>query len=105
MDNISKVADISGGMQDESSRKMVEEKKKERAKQEAVKNFGDIYDIRSQSAELNRNSADFKNMLLHEANKNLNKIITNSGEINPEKIVISMPAEEIIKLSKMINNS
>lgn len=102
MDNINRIADINGGLRDTSGRQVEKGKKRERAKEEAVKSFGDIYDIRLQSAELNRNSADFKSQLLEEAGKDLNKVITSLDKLNAEKVVNQMPAQDILALFKLL---
>lgn len=105
MDNVFKITGIDTKL-GESQRQAVY-KKTERAK-EVEKNepFSDIYDIRMLSAEFNRSSADFKGILLHEAGKELNKVIGNLEQMEKtEELIMNYPSEDIIALSKLITGN
>lgn len=105
MDNIPKITDIHNGMQDSSGRPIDKGKKKERASDETVRSFEDIYDVRLKSAEFNRDSAGFKGVLLQEAGVNLNTVIASLDKLNAETIINRMPSEEIINLSKLVRKN
>lgn len=103
MDNISRIADISGGLRDTSGRHEEKGKKKERGKSEEVKTFADIYDVRRQSAMANRDSSAFHAQLLKAAGEDLNKVITGLDALKAEQVTGNLPAaEEIIALTKAL---
>ncbi len=102
MDNISKVANIDANM-GESQRKATYIKNNKNRESQIINNFNDIYDIRLQSAELNRSSATFKGIMLETAEKNLNKVIGNLGEIGtPDNLIKSIPSEDMVALTRLI---
>ena len=102
MDNIFKIASVNANMGE--SHEQAAYKKMERAKAVSEKEtFGDIYDVRMLSAELNKSSADFKGILLLEAGKELNKVIGNLEQMErTEELIASYPSEDVIALSKLI---
>ncbi len=70
MDNINKVSKIDTSLSDSAYRGSQNDKKVERNKAEKV-SFSDIYDIRLLSAQMNRNSSEFKLESVEEVNKEL----------------------------------
>ncbi len=68
MDNINKVSKIDTSLSDSAYRGSQNDKKVERNKAEKV-SFSDIYDIRLLSAQMNRNSREFKLESVEEVNK------------------------------------
>lgn len=103
MDNIPKVSGVSPDT-GESRQKTNYTKRHERVAQprESEKTFGDVYDVRLLSAELNRSSADFKVVMMQEAGKNLNRVIGSLEEIQrTDELIRTCPSEEIIALTKL----
>ncbi len=76
MDNINKVSKIDTSLSDSAYRGSQNDKKVERNKAEKV-SFSDIYDIRLLSAQMNRNSSEFKLESVEEVNKELKNVIKN----------------------------
>ncbi|MBQ3033638.1 MAG: hypothetical protein IJD28_04590 [Deferribacterales bacterium] len=101
MDNISRVVGVNTSMGE--THRQAAYKRMERAKGTEQKDgFGDIYDVRLLSAELNRSSADFRGMMMREAGKELNKVIGSLEQMTrTDELVTSYPSEDIIALTKL----
>ena len=101
MDKIPKVVSVDTNLGE--TYRQAAYKRMERAKaRESKESFGDIYDVRLLSAELNRSSADFKGMMMREARKELNKVIGSLEQVRKsDDLVETFPSEEIIALTKL----
>lgn len=101
MDKIPKVVSVDTNLGE--TYRQAAYKRMERAKaKESKESFGDIYDVRLLSAELNRSSADFKGMMMREAGKELNKVIGSLEQVRKsDDLVETFPSEEIIALTKL----
>ena len=101
MDKIPKVVSVDTNLGE--TYRQAAYKRMERAKaRESKESFGDIYDVRLLSAELNRSSADFKGMMMREAGKELNKVIGSLEQVRKsDDLVETFPSEEIIALTKL----
>lgn len=102
MNNITKITNINNNME-ESQRKATYIKSDKHNYAKHIDNFDDIYDIRLQSAELNRSSNSFRGIMLETAEKNLNKVIGNLGEIkNTDDIINNIQTDDMIALTRLI---
>lgn len=101
MDNINKVSKIDTSLNDSAYRGSQNDKKVERNKVEKV-SFSDIYDIRLLSAQMNKNSSEFKLESVEEVNKELKNVIKNLDGEKADNLVDAFPSEDIIELAKMM---
>lgn len=101
MDGIPKTSGVSPDT-GEGRRQTVYKKTERTGAAESARSFGDIYDVRLLSAELNRYSADFMGVMKLEAGKELNKVIGSLEQMErADELIRACPSEEIIALTKL----
>lgn len=100
-DNINKVSSINANLSDSSYRQSQYEKSVEKNKVEKTK-FSDIYDIKMLSAQMNKNSSEFRLESVEEVNKELKNVIAGLGTNKTDNIVNSFPSEDILELAKLM---
>ncbi len=101
MNNINKVSKIDTSLNDSAYRGSQDSKKVEQSKVEKV-SFSDIYDIRLLSAQLNKNSSEFRLESVEEVNRELKNVIRNLDSERTDNIIESFPSEDIVELAKMM---
>ena len=101
MDNVNKISKIDTSLNDSAYRGSQNDNKVERNKVEKV-SFSDIYDIRLLSAQMNKNSSEFKLESVEEVNRELKNVIRNMDGEKADNLVDSFPSEDIIELAKMM---
>lgn len=102
MSDINKVLSVDTNLGETYRQAAYKKLEKAKASDTFKEALSDIYDIRRQSAELNRNSAKFNIERMSEMENELNKVITNLSSAKTDEVVEYFPAVEIIALSKMI---
>ena len=101
MDNVNKISKIDTSLNDSAYRGSQNDNKVERNKVEKI-SFSDIYDIRLLSAQMNKNSSEFKLESVEEVNRELKNVIRNMDGEKADNLVDSFPSEDIIELAKMM---
>lgn len=100
-DNINKISRINTNLSDSSYRQSHYEKGVEKNKVEKVK-FSDIYDIKMLSAQMNKNSSEFRLESVEEVNRELKNVIADLSENRTDDIVTGLPSEDILELAKLM---
>lgn len=101
MDNINRITKIDTSLNDSTHRSFQEDKKTVQNRAEKA-SFSDIYDIRLLSAQMNKNSSEFKLESVEEVNKELKNVIKNLDGEKADNIVGAFPSSDIIELTKMM---
>ena len=95
MDNINK---LTGNI---SSRQLHDDKKSTQAKA-PERSFSDIYNVELLSAQMNKNSSEFKLESVEEVNRELKNVLQNLDKDNADNIMKEFPSEDIIDLAKLM---
>lgn len=94
MDNINKINNI-------SYRQLQDDKKSGQPKATTT-SFSDIYNVELLSAQMNKNSSQFKLESVEEVNRELKNVIQNLDQDKANNVMGKVPSEDIIDLAKLM---